>query len=455
MANLKKVQHLKSSEVDHIEDQGTEAPSKTSKFDVVSDVEKVGSLKFNMPAEFYDPDHTIAKVKIVNNSDELKVIEADELANLKGSDFRKLIEDSTDVKKVVIEQISINDAKRLSLLYNQDDDVSSDFESCVLAELNVKNPIVMLGEEGSLYLKNIEKNINANFLNIDRVKSIKNGELLNTMDQMNEDSDVIPVSNQNVSEDSNVFNLRSKEQVDTSLDSNTDLVVQKEKAVYKKQTLVRKTKKSKPNDFYYQATNHRDLFKVGNSYYEDVKNGVKSFCFTSVDAMEEQQKTVFGISAFFNYHSELNVTIVTETLEDTYYLKHIKDLKKNVKTVLDGELEFEYYSVDGIDIIELKEFRAAFNLIKDHTFAEFLEELLDFSDLILWDLPQVQLLDKEREMFFPITMIVESASIIVKSEENKMKDVEKMLEYYSKYNVNVKGLIYSSPPNKKKLGQDG
>jgi hypothetical protein len=453
--NSKKIQHSQSKVVDQVDDQDTSACSEMSDFDVVLDIEKQGKLTFNMPEEFYDPNKKIAKIKILNKNNEMKVIESDALEGIKGKDIREIIESSSDVKKVVIEQVTINDAKRLSLLYSHDDDVSSDLENSVLAELNVNNPIAMLGDEGALYLKNIELSINQSFLNISNVIKLKNKDNSNLQKKTDQSFDDVSRNDNSEHESGNVFDLKLKGKNSQFVETKNEISKSHDNAVYKKQTLVRKTKKTKPNDFYYQAKNHRDLFKVGNSYYEDVKKGVKSFCFTSINAHEEQQKTVFGISAFFNYHSELNVTIVTESIEDTYYLKHIKDLKKNVKTVLNGELQFEYYSVDGIDIIELKEFRSAFNLVKDHTFSEFLEELVDDSELVLWDLPQIELLDKEKEMFFPITMIVEYVSLIVKSENNKMKDVEKMLDYYNKYNVNVKGLIYSNSERKNKLESDG
>lgn len=468
-----------------------------SDFDLVFDAETQGELTFHMPEEFYNPNKKIAKIRIINIHDEVKVIEGAALKNFEAKDIKHLIEASDDVKKVVIEQVTVNDSKRLSLLYNETEDVDTDLSEAVRPILTSRKPQVINTPQPK-FLKDLETKINSQFLDrpVEKNNSKQNDRtqkvlsenqapelegspdymLMSEMEKANKrllQEKENGYSDEEFSkrgsdrrndqrrdeEDSNIFALKAKQEAldpnDYLPDSFKDDGVDAEEATYKRQTLIRKTRKNKPNDYYYQARNHRDLFKVGNSYYEDVKAGHKSFCFTSVNAEEEQQKTVFGITAFFNYHSDLKVTIVTDSIEDTYYLKHMKGLERKTRSVLGGDFHYEYYAVDGIDIIELSEFRNIFNHLNHFTFNEFLDELLTTSGLVLWDLPEIGKLDKEKEMYFPITMVVEYVSLIVRSEENKIKDIDRMLDYYHKYNISVKGLIFSNSSDVKKVGTNG
>ena len=406
-------------------------------FKIVGDEEKKGKLTFYMPEEYYDPNKRIAKIRIINIHDEVKVIEGAALRGFQPSDVKNLIEGSNDVKKVIIEQVTINDAKRLSLLYNADDDVSSDLRDAV-------GPTKKL--EPSTFLQNLEFSINGKFLDTS-IQTIApdEKELVKELDNSKEKpkgntkryTQLAPVEQKGVE-------TPVKTPVETKHESKD------ESALYRRQTLIRKTRKAKPNDYYYQAKNHKDLFKLGNSYFEDVKAGLKSFCFSSFSGSVEQQKTVFGISAFFNYHSDLKVTIITEKLEDSYYLKFIKNLERKVGNVFDESFQYEYYSSDGIDIVEIKELRNIFHHIEHFAFNDFLQLLCERADITLWDLPEIKKLDRDKEMYFPMTMVVESVSLVVSTEETRLEDIEKMLDYYDKYNVKVKGIIFSGEQKKVK-----
>jgi hypothetical protein len=41
--------------------------------------------------------------------------------------------------------------------------------------------------------------------------------------------------------------------------------------------LVKGAKKHALSPFFYKVSNHHELFKIGQSFYEDFKNGIKSF----------------------------------------------------------------------------------------------------------------------------------------------------------------------------------
>ena len=137
-------------------------------------------------------------------------------------------------------------------------------------------------------------------------------------------------------------------------------------------------------------------------------------------------------------------------MEDSYYLKFIKNLERKVGNVFDESFQYEYYSSDGIDIVEIKELRNIFHHIEHFAFNDFLQLLCERADITLWDLPEIKKLDRDKEMYFPMTMVVESVSLVVSTEETRLEDIEKMLDYYDKYNVKVKGIIFSGEQKKVK-----
>ena len=498
MSGLKKVPN--SPEV--VDDKDLDVQSEQKKsldkdFDVLLKEEKEGKLTFHMPEEFYEPNKKINKIKIINIHDEVKIIEGAALRNFHTDDIKGLIEDSEDVKKVVVEQVTTNDAKRMSLFYDSNDTVDDSYEKAVVApgELigvpkeiprvtkgknkpkqlsnNTQNDVLRLEGSHSDFYKRMEQKLNRFFIENKHYEQKSNHhhlfeddleELLSKDEFIDEDINHLTHSLMDSfgAEEINTLDaepgfaepeLKSAEDIDISKIENNQSIIERksEDAVYRRQTLIRKVKKSKPNDFYYKAKNHKDLFKVGNSYFDDVKAGLKSFCFTSINAKTEQEKTIFGISAFFNYHSELNVTIITDSIKDSYYLEHITQPERKTRKVLDEDIHLEFYYVDGITIIEMNELKSVGNSLQKYTFSEFLEDIIKVSDLVLWDLPHIKDMDIDKETYFPITMLVENVSIIVQPENTKLNDIEHMLEYYSKYSIDVKGMILGNRPKSKRV----
>ena len=52
-------------------------------------------------------------------------------------------------------------------------------------------------------------------------------------------------------------------------------------------------------------------------------------------------------------------------------------------------------------------------------------------------------MNKKRELFFPVVRSLESLTLIVEKEVTKKKDVDSLISYFEKYQVPIKGVLFS------------
>jgi hypothetical protein len=225
------------------------------------------------------------------------------------------------------------------------------------------------------------------------------------------------------------------------------------KTIKYKAQILSKQKNLAHNGYYYKAVDHVELFKTGTSYLEDFKNGVRSFAFSSLGVTDARQKSIFGICSFFNYHTEVKTLIVAEDFKKSFFSFYVKDLKPKIKPIYkDGET-YQIYSGPGFDVLDFYEVKKVYSKVPHYDYEEFLRELTNKYDLVLWDLPEMEILDANKEIYFPVIRMLDNVSLIVRSKETNLFQIRSLADYYSKYQVDIKGILFDNKkkklPNKK------
>jgi hypothetical protein len=184
---------------------------------------------------------------------------------------------------------------------------------------------------------------------------------------------------------------------------------------------------------------------VGSSFLKDFNSGLKSFSFSSSGLKEEREKSVLGILSFFNYHEDLRICVITNDLKESFYNKIAVNAQKREGQVFDEELFYEFYTGEGFEIIEFKELKRVEKKITAYNFEDFLDQILNSFDLVLWDLPEIEILDSNKELYFPVIRSLDSVSFIVGKNVSKISEINEMVSYFKRYQIPIKGLLLSEP----------
>lgn len=478
--------------------------------------------EFKLKSEFFEKnirlpdidkskdDGPITQVKVFRDSG-VDVVDPQEL--------KKFVRENKDIKQVVVEKISIDEATRISLLFEPKHH-ASEFVSLVedqIGKLDEQSKRAELlreeapdeVEEKLFSLNELEDLINEEFMRPDIPKSEKANERVSRPDvevveenegthlkfefpdgepkksfeenssspheesledhEAQERTQEAPRKKKfsfgkNGSAGKTSFRLKSggpestqeesfaKEEKSNSSERMNFKLKQGEsgsekKVNYEKHTFSRKKNRS-GHGYYYRAKDHVELFKVGSSFLKDFRSGLKSFSFSSIGLKEEREKSVLGILSFFNYHEDVNICVITPSLKDSYYSRIATKAKKREAQVFDEDLHYEFYTGDGFEVIEYNEFKRIERKITAYNFEDFLDFILDSFDIVLWDLPDIEILDSNKEVYFPIVRSLDNVSFIVGKNVSKISEINEMISYFKRYQIPIKGLLFSDSPNK-------
>jgi hypothetical protein len=194
-------------------------------------------------------------------------------------------------------------------------------------------------------------------------------------------------------------------------------------------------------DLYYQVEEHNELFKLGTLFYRDMEASLKSFGFSSLAKENEKEKTIIGLSAYFSYHMKTTTTVFTRTFKGSYYSKLGKNFIHDDLFVLNDGTTIKGYICQDLVIIEFNELRKVSIKQSANDYEDFIETYIQDNELIIWDLPSMEELQQESELFFPIIRFIDNVSIIIKPNNTKLTKIVQTKDYFTKYHIDIKGLI--------------
>lgn len=390
------------------------------------------------------------------------VFKGNEVKQVDPGDLSEFIKNNSDIRKVVVEKIGVEEANRVEVL--MDKKRPSEVEEQKYKKFNYKRR----SEVEALTGENHGRDVKINFLELDR--SINSDFLesspeikgdkreansseeshLNFNREFEKKSDKKFIFKSKFSADHDVIKEKVEDQIEEfETESGSDDGNELKKLAYEKHTLSKKRGKQH-NGFYYKAKDHVELFKTGSQYLKDFKEGLKCFAFSSYDLDLIRQKTVFGVSTFFNYHTDVKTLIVSEGLSHSFYYEYMEIQDKESRQVFDEEVTYDVGVTKGIELMDFEQLRKVARKIRTYDFEDFVDFLVDSYDLILWDMPEVSVLDSQKEVYFPIIRSLDSVSLIVAKDKTKIKEVHDLVGYYKRYQVEIKGLLYNPDNGKTK-----
>ncbi len=206
-------------------------------------------------------------------------------------------------------------------------------------------------------------------------------------------------------------------------------------------------KKTKPADFFYRISNPGQMARIGQTYLEDFKNGIKSFVITSTDYKSSQQRTVLALASYFDHLYDMKILIISDTLENGVFqeLMQAKKVEKfkaeGVNQTIDVNRFYHHFSL--VDLNQL------LSINKDnknsYDFEVMVETLLGEYDIVFWDTPIINTARNISRVYNQTMSYFDSLTIIVSPNVSRAGDLNGIKQYFSNMGVNIKGVLFDYP----------
>jgi hypothetical protein len=207
-----------------------------------------------------------------------------------------------------------------------------------------------------------------------------------------------------------------------------------------------------------RVSNHDELFRIGKKFMQEYNNGIKSFAITSTGYKNSQQRTIIGLCCYFDYVDQYRIAIVSDHLRHGVFDELVKDSIPKQYQLGRFSDQVNYFSYhhhfDFIDYSEL--LRVYDDHLYSKTFDFEVKSILDYYDIILWDVPEIEKMKLNLQFNYRISHFYESLTMIVSPHASSGKKVDAVKKFFNNYNVNLSGILFETSsaidqPKRKKL----
>lgn len=211
----------------------------------------------------------------------------------------------------------------------------------------------------------------------------------------------------------------------------------------KKEDIKHVEKESSTNSYFYKVANHAELYKLGSSYLDDFKAGLKSFTISSTGYYNSQQKTIIGLASFFDHYDDLKIAIISDNLFNGYFQEVISSSKqRKIPLSLSGH-ELDFFSFHHhFDFIDLNILLDIPNKKENTNYEQRVNDIINYYDVIFWDMPELHNIQNTPEIYYPAIQSFDSLSIIVSKSMSKSVEVDFIRNFFESYNISIKGLLF-------------
>ncbi len=209
-----------------------------------------------------------------------------------------------------------------------------------------------------------------------------------------------------------------------------------------------------------RVSNPDELFHVGKKFMEEYKKGTKSFAFTSTGYKNSQQRTILGLCCYFDYADQYRIAIVSDQLRHGVFAEFYKDSKPKQYQLSGFGDNVNYHSYQHhFDFLDYEELMRVYDEHQySKTFDLEVKTILDYYDIVLWDVPELDKMKLNLQFNYRISHFYESLTLIVSPNASSGHKVEAVKKFFSNYNVNLNGVLLETssaidrPKRKKILG---
>ncbi|MBC7430404.1 MAG: hypothetical protein H7336_17450 [Bacteriovorax sp.] len=285
-------------------------------------------------------------------------------------------------------------------------------------------------------LRRLPATIEISSITVDKIKVTEAAKI--TFETTNDETYTVAGSQTTFHDDVNPLDA-----VNTLPIVQNDIVVETTQIV-EKQTLTYVKKEIRlKNKYFFKAKDHKSFYQVGDSFYQDFKNGERLFLFTGLKAKVDQQKTILGIASFINYFDTAQILVITTASDNSYFKTILSESEDKSLQLADG-IDLDIHTLEGINFVDLDCIARACMQNSETDYEQIVALLSGHFDCILCDLPEV--LEKKSphlEFYLPVYKIANSVSFIMASNKSSFSKVGKLMNYFSSYNIKIKGALFS------------
>ncbi len=181
-------------------------------------------------------------------------------------------------------------------------------------------------------------------------------------------------------------------------------------------------------DLHYQLENFEDIFRTGSQLWEQYEEGIRSFAVLSTGYQTSQQKAIMGLACYFDLKKRSQVqkiAIVTNHLKQGLFSEFIPHCSS------EGAIHSFHHHFDFID------WSVLLKNSKQESFNEqALVEYLSPYAIILWDVPEFSLIERNAKAFEPFLRRMESLCILSAKGGEEGEEIEQIASYFQDYGLN-------------------
>jgi hypothetical protein len=205
----------------------------------------------------------------------------------------------------------------------------------------------------------------------------------------------------------------------------------------------KKIEKNNKNNYFYKVANHSELYKLGSSYLEDFKAGLKSFTISSTGYFNSQQKTILGLASYFDHYDDLKIAIISNNLFNGYFQEIIENSESREIELVGSDYNLNFFSFHHhFDFIDLNIILDIPNKRDDIDYEVRINDIISYYDIIFWDMPDLKLIQEDPEGYYPAIQSFDSLSIIASQSATKSEEIDQIKEFFESYNIGIKGLLF-------------
>lgn len=197
-------------------------------------------------------------------------------------------------------------------------------------------------------------------------------------------------------------------------------------------------REAKPNPFFYEISNHQELFHLGLQFQEDILQQKKLFAILATNNKKLQEISILGLASYLNYQHQHRVLILSHKIQNTAF-KRLEDEGTDLVHTQNGQDVVATADCDGVAIYDLDDLA----LYKAEKAQAIINILVKKYDVVLFDLKSVQFIPANASYYFYLFTLIDNLSIVIHKNQTKFSQLNKILNSIKNYNLALKGVIWS------------
>ncbi|WP_127717973.1 hypothetical protein [Halobacteriovorax sp. HLS] len=191
-----------------------------------------------------------------------------------------------------------------------------------------------------------------------------------------------------------------------------------------------------------QFKNEAESFQMAKGFFKEYsQKGISSFAFSTVGYKNSQQKAMLAVACYFSQVQFQKTSLITDSLDGVF------------KPLIAGAMEVEILTRDGVVVtgyqfegMYIFDMESIMDLASDEKISleSILATIKEYSDVIFFDLPELETIKENLNIYRPIVSAIESLSVIY-FEDNENKIVEEVYNHFDRNGIDLRGSLIQTP----------